>query len=492
MHSAVHKISALSAALLAVASSLAANSVNWLPASDAVWSRAATEAKPVFLHIASPASGLSQAMDEQTFANPESAALLNKAFLCVRVDADTDPAATENARALLLHAGAPANLPFNVWLTPEGRPLEHYGYLPPSSEWGRESFNVTAQRVSDSWIQNPDGARATAADRLASLQQPPAPPASANALQARLDEIAASWTSTANTTDGTFGEPPFTLEPEAWAFLLARGGPARDAALACVTRLLASPMRDPSGCLRRRAAEPAWQHPSDDAHALDQLRCADLLLRASVATGDKRWANEATQLLDATLRLFARDDHLLRQAAFYPENATAPRRIDCVRLGDNAFAAAVLVRSAALTGNATHAAKARQLFDALACFRRGPDWLSSPGGNNPAGARDLAWVIAASHALGTPSPEANAQLVRCFDSAQGRWLAAPLDTPHWWPLRIPLPAALAADDFPTEAVILLSPEAFPASTVTAARTALTQLLLASPTPSGPALVPLIP
>src|SRR5450432_241863 len=59
--------------------------VNWMPWGEAAFARAKQEQKPVFLAIGAFSSELSHAMAKQSFANAETAAVLNNNFVCVLV-----------------------------------------------------------------------------------------------------------------------------------------------------------------------------------------------------------------------------------------------------------------------------------------------------------------------------------------------------------------------------------------------------------------------
>ena len=55
--------------------------VDWMPWGEAAFARAQREQKPVFLFIGTFASELSRATARQTFANADTAALLNQNFV---------------------------------------------------------------------------------------------------------------------------------------------------------------------------------------------------------------------------------------------------------------------------------------------------------------------------------------------------------------------------------------------------------------------------
>ncbi|MDX2186258.1 MAG: DUF255 domain-containing protein [Opitutaceae bacterium] len=461
--------------------------VNWAPPAASIWSKAAETGRPVFLHVGSQSSALAQAMQEQTFAREESADFLNSRFLCVLVNAETDPVATEQARALALQLSQPAVLPFNLWLTPDGRPIEVHGYLPPSSEWGRESFLTVAQRVSDQWIRDRGSVLAASAAAVESFSTPgPAPAPDTTVVGNTLEEAAQATLATLAADGTTFGEPPHPLEPELWRFLLQRNGPAREAALSVLDHLSRSPMKDPQGTFRRRAAEPGWSSPSADTLLSDQVRLAWAFLGAASLTGDARWRQETVQLLKA-LRHFARDDGFLFQGWMAMDASQPARRIPSARLVDNAMAACVLIEAGKRFEETDLLNEGRALARLLSQALAEPTTLLPTGA--PATARDLVWLAAAQHSASLDPAPTLASLADRFDPAQARWLASSRTAASWWPLVVPLPTSAACDDSSTELALLLAPGT-PPDLRSLARNSLTRALADSAAPTGLALLAL--
>lgn len=66
--------------------------VKWLPYSESVFSKARRDSKPVLLVIGQPWSRTGRLFDGRTLSVPKVAALLNREFICVRIDASHTPA----------------------------------------------------------------------------------------------------------------------------------------------------------------------------------------------------------------------------------------------------------------------------------------------------------------------------------------------------------------------------------------------------------------
>jgi len=67
------------------------NPVDWFPWSAEALSKAAREDKPIFLSIGYSACHWCHVMERESFENDESAALLNKYFVSIKVDREEHP-----------------------------------------------------------------------------------------------------------------------------------------------------------------------------------------------------------------------------------------------------------------------------------------------------------------------------------------------------------------------------------------------------------------
>jgi uncharacterized protein YyaL (SSP411 family) len=266
----------------------AGSPVQFLTWGEAAWARAKAEQKPLYLVVGSFTQELARAMREQSFMREENAALLNESFIPVVVDRDEHPDLAAFLQAYVGTVKQMQGWPLNVWLTPELKPFEGASYLPPSDEWGKEGFPNALKRVLNAWQTDPEAQRAKADEALAALAEAvpagPAPAVDAAAVHTLLDEAAAAWLATYDATNGGFGDPPRRLEAELLRFLLSRQDQAaRDAALATLRAIAASPVRDPlDGGFFRSAGDTAWRQPTLQKVLGDQARVALAFLDAGM------------------------------------------------------------------------------------------------------------------------------------------------------------------------------------------------------------------
>jgi len=113
------------------------NPVDWYPWGSEAFDAAKAADKPVFLSIGYATCHWCHVMEGESFQNPEIAALLNRSFICIKVDREEHPEVDsiymDLAQALM---ASPAGWPLNLFLTPDMKPFFAMTYMPakPSPE----------------------------------------------------------------------------------------------------------------------------------------------------------------------------------------------------------------------------------------------------------------------------------------------------------------------------------------------------------------------
>jgi uncharacterized protein YyaL (SSP411 family) len=289
------------------------SAVEWMPWGDKAFARAKSEQKPVFLFIGSFLSELSRAMARQTFSNSDTAAMLNKNFVCVIVDREEHPELVSLYQTYLTEVKQLTGQPLNLWLTPELLPYEGAAYLPPTEEWGKSSFIKVAQQARDAWASDPASCRARgheAVVQLTTAGKAVTPAALVpEKTKARLATAADAWRAQFDATNGGFTEPPKFPEPELLRFLLRQSPADRDAALVTLRMIAASALRDPlDGGFFRYAIDVRWRIPYAQKTLADQARIVLAFLDAAQGDDAKNFAAAARGALDYALTALARKD----------------------------------------------------------------------------------------------------------------------------------------------------------------------------------------
>jgi len=283
--------------------------VDWMPWGEAAFARAQREQKPVFLFIGTFASELSRATARQTFANADTAALLNQNFVCVIVDRDEHPELGALYQAYLSEVKQVTGQPLNLWLTPELLPYEGAAYLPPTEEWGKSSFLKVAQQARDAWANDAKGCRARAKEAVAQLAPVAAPAAGAALDKAKLTAAAEAWRPRFDAAHGGFSEPPKNPEPELLRFLLRQPGADHASAVATLRAIATGALHDPlDGGFFHYATDAEWRLPYPQKFLADQARLALAFLAAAPTDEKPLFTVAARGALDFALNRLALPD----------------------------------------------------------------------------------------------------------------------------------------------------------------------------------------
>src|SRR5271154_985749 len=94
------------------------NPVHWRPWSPEALEEAVTSGKPILLSIGYTACHWCHVMNEESFSDPETAALMNDLFVNVKVDREERPDLDQIYQAAANNMGSAGGWPLTIFLTP--------------------------------------------------------------------------------------------------------------------------------------------------------------------------------------------------------------------------------------------------------------------------------------------------------------------------------------------------------------------------------------
>lgn len=127
------------------------NPVDWYPWGEEAFARAREEDKPVLLSIGYATCHWCHVMERESFEDQETADLLNKHYIAIKVDREELPDVDAIYMKALLAMGQPGGWPLNLFLTPERRPITGGTYFPPRPAHGRPSFKQMLSTLAQLW-----------------------------------------------------------------------------------------------------------------------------------------------------------------------------------------------------------------------------------------------------------------------------------------------------------------------------------------------------
>ncbi|MBV8590112.1 MAG: thioredoxin domain-containing protein [Acetobacteraceae bacterium] len=127
------------------------NPVHWRPWGPAALAEAKALDRPILLSIGYAACHWCHVMAHESFEDPETAGLMNRLFVNIKVDREERPD-IDHLYMTALHAlGQQGGWPLTMFLTPDGAPFWGGTYFPPEARWGRLSFKQVLHAVAEAY-----------------------------------------------------------------------------------------------------------------------------------------------------------------------------------------------------------------------------------------------------------------------------------------------------------------------------------------------------
>ncbi|MCZ6462726.1 MAG: thioredoxin domain-containing protein [Proteobacteria bacterium] len=149
------------------------NPVDWYPWGDEALESARTRDVPLLVSIGYSACHWCHVMEHESFEDEETAALMNKLFVSVKVDREERPDVDQIYMDTVVRLTGQGGWPLTVFCTPDGKPFYGGTYFPPEPRHGMPSFRQLLSSVSDAYQNRRGEVDRTAGQILATLAQRP-------------------------------------------------------------------------------------------------------------------------------------------------------------------------------------------------------------------------------------------------------------------------------------------------------------------------------
>ena len=300
------------------------NPVDWYPWGEEAFAKARAEQKPILLSVGYSTCHWCHVMAHESFEDLATAALMNDAFVSIKVDREERPDIDSVYMTFTQALTGQGGWPMTVFLTPDLEPFYAGTYFPPTDQHGRPAFPRLLANIRHAWQENrakvvESAATITervreAADRVTVRGGTIAP----EVLASVVDGLRASYDAHA----GGFGGAPKFPTTTVYEFLLwyhatisEDGGTGDDdapRALDMVThtlrRIAAGGITDHlGGGFARYAVDGEWLVPHFEKMLYDNAQLARVYLHAWQITREPLFERVARETLDYLLREM-RDD----------------------------------------------------------------------------------------------------------------------------------------------------------------------------------------
>jgi hypothetical protein len=289
----------------------ARNPVNWYPWGDEAFEEARRLDRPLFLSIGYATCHWCHVMERESFENPEVAALMNSAFVSVKVDREERPDIDHFYMTVCQGLTGSGGWPLTIVMTPDRKPFFAGTYFPRTSRFGRIGMLELVPRIDGIWKEKREEVLRTAEEILGSLRKGAAPqgksagtPAADQVFDHAREQISRNF----DPSHGGFGGAPKFPHPEYLRFLLRTWKRRGDReALRMTEETLAAMGRggiyDHIGYgFHRYSTDEKWLLPHFEKMLYDQALLSLVYTEAWQATGSSLFRRTAEEVFTYVLR----------------------------------------------------------------------------------------------------------------------------------------------------------------------------------------------
>jgi uncharacterized protein len=286
----------------------AQNPVDWYPWGEEAFSRAVREDRPVFLSVGYATCHWCHVMAHESFEDPEVAELLNKGFVCIKVDREERPDIDSVYMGVCQLMTGQGGWPLTIVMTPDKKPFFAATYIPKESRFSMTGLLTLLPRITSAWhIQRQDLLRST--DKILDALQPAAGAISSDEPgSGTLDEAYEDLLLQFDPEYGGFGNAPKFPTPHTLLFLMRYGNrTGKKRALAMVEKTL-DEMQNGGICdqlgggFHRYSTDAKWRVPHFEMMLYDQALLLMAYTEAFQITRNERYRKTAEGIIGYVLR----------------------------------------------------------------------------------------------------------------------------------------------------------------------------------------------
>ena len=287
----------------------AANPVDWYPWGPEALQAAKAQNRPILLSVGYSACHWCHVMERESFENAAIASIMNRHFVCIKVDREERPDLDEiymQATVTLNHGQG--GWPMTVFLTPDQEPFFAGTYFPPDDRWGRPGFPGLLKKIAEAWEKDPASLTNQARHLTERLKNDLKAVSPVSVSVSVLDEAVTQFLADFDERHGGFGSAP-KFPPSAGLSLLLRcyRRTGEHRTLQMVTRTLDA-MADGGiydhigGGFSRYSTDDRWLVPHFEKMLYDNALLAKTYLEAYQVTKQASYRQVTTDVLDYILR----------------------------------------------------------------------------------------------------------------------------------------------------------------------------------------------
>jgi uncharacterized protein YyaL (SSP411 family) len=284
------------------------NPVEWFPWGDEAFKKAQQENKPIFLSIGYSTCHWCHVMEHESFEDPEVAALMNDAFVSIKVDREERPDLDHVYMTVAQMMTGSGGWPLTILMTPDKKPFFAATYIPKESRFGRLGMMELIPRIQTIWTTRQNEILDSAENILKALKGTEKGSPGGDLKASVLDQAYRDLTAGFDKEFGGFGTAPKFPTPHNFLFLLRYWKRSGDKKAVEVVERTLEAMRsggifDQIGFgFHRYSTDQAWLVPHFEKMLYDQAMLALAYLEAYHATGKETYGSTAREIFTYVLR----------------------------------------------------------------------------------------------------------------------------------------------------------------------------------------------
>jgi uncharacterized protein YyaL (SSP411 family) len=282
--------------------------VDWNEWGPEVFARAQREDKPMLLDIGAVWCHWCHVMDRESYENAETAEIINKLFIPVKVDRDERPDVDTRYQAAVAAISGQGGWPLTAFLTPEGKPYFAGTYFPPVDGHGRPSFRRVLFTMAEAFQKRRDEVDDSAGSVMAAVEHNEAFDGSAKNPGAELvAKIVESALQQFDPRYGGFGAQPKFPNSPAIDLLIDEAGRvggsgladrSRQAAMVTLQKMASGGIYDHlAGGFHRYSVDERWVVPHFEKMSYDNSELLKNYARAYRSFGEPECARVARETI---------------------------------------------------------------------------------------------------------------------------------------------------------------------------------------------------
>jgi hypothetical protein len=284
------------------------NPVDWYPWGEEAFERARREDKPIFLSIGYSTCHWCHVMERESFEDDEVAEVLNRGFVCIKVDREERPDINGIYMSVCQAMTGNGGWPLTILMAPDKRPFYAGTYFPKKTQYGRMGVIELAQRIEKLWLTAREEINKTAESVIDSLQTitsvNPGDVPGEDVMHLAYEQLEKRY----DPQYGGFGSAPKFPTPHNLSFLLrywkrTKNKKALEMVEKTLTEMSIGGIYDHLGFgFHRYSTNREWLVPHFEKMLYDQALLAIVYLETYQATGNDQYATAAKEIFTYVLR----------------------------------------------------------------------------------------------------------------------------------------------------------------------------------------------